>query len=111
MDAGENVIESRQMLSRLARERAQKNSETVVVTSPGARVAAWTIKIISHYSYNVYNVRTVQVDQPGTLPMGWGENMQATNLAEPFLEEGQLAAGSYAIMFRVGSANVFYAPV
>jgi hypothetical protein len=111
MEAGENVTESRQMLLRLARERAQKNSETVVVTSPGARVAAWAIKVISHYSFNVYNVRTVQVDQPGTLPIEWGQNMQATNLAEPFLEAGQLAAGSYAVMFRVGDKNVFYAPV
>lgn len=111
MDAGENATESRQMLSRLARERAQKNSETLFVTSPGARVAAWAIKVISHCSYNVYNVRTVQVGGPGTSPVGLGENTQATNIAEPFLEEGQLAAGSYAVMFRIGDKNVFYAPV
>jgi len=104
-------MENKQMLSRLARERAQKNSETLVVTSPGARVAAWTVKIISHYSYNVYTVRTVQVSQAGTLPVALGQTTQATNMAEPFLEAGQLAAGSYAIMFRVCDKNVFYAPV
>jgi hypothetical protein len=37
--------------------------------------------------------------------------MQAANLAESFLEEGQLSAGTYTVMSRVGSKNVFYAPV
>jgi hypothetical protein len=111
MSAGENTIDSRQMLSRLARERAHKNSETAVVTSPGARVAAWAIRVISHNSYNVYNVRMLQMGPPGTLPAAMGQNMQATNMAEPFLQQGQLPDGSYAIMFRVGDKNVFYAPV
>jgi hypothetical protein len=111
MSTGENATESRQMLSRLARERAQSSSEAAVVTSSGARVAAWAIKVISHDSYNVYNVRTVQVGPAGTLPMAMGASTQATNMAEPFLQEGQLPAGSYAIMFRVGDRNVFYAPV
>jgi hypothetical protein len=37
--------------------------------------------------------------------------MQAVNLAEPFLDEGTLSAGTYAIMSRVGDKNVFYAPI
>jgi len=38
-----------------------------------------------------------------------GEPMQATNLAESFLTQGSLAAGTYALMCRVGDNNVFYA--
>jgi hypothetical protein len=111
MEADENATESRQILLRLARERAQQKFETLFVTSPGARVAAWAIKVISHYSYNIYNVRAVQIGGPGTSPVALGENVQAINIGEPFLEEGQLAAGSYAVMFRVGDKNVFYVPV
>jgi len=81
------------------------------VGSPGARVAAWTIKVISLSSYNVYNVRTVQVGEPGTVPALIGNQVEAVNVAESFLGEGQLPAGTYAIMFRVGDKNVFYAPV
>jgi hypothetical protein len=111
MNTGENVVESKQMLARLERERAQKDSANFLVASPGARVAAWTIKIVSNDSYNLYNVRTVQVGQPGTAPVVLGEMMQAANMAESFLEAGQLPADSYAVMFRVADKNVFYAPV
>jgi hypothetical protein len=89
------------------------NTETLqevsVVTSPGARAAAWAVKVKSLVSYNVYNVCAVQIGDPGSLPVEIGQQMQAVNLAEPFLDEGTLSAGTYAIMSRVGDKNVFYA--
>jgi len=83
--------------------------ETSVVTSPGARAAAWAVKVKSHVSYNVYNIRTVQIGEPGSQPVEIGQQMRAVNLAESFLEQGTLPAGTYAVMSRVGDKNVFYA--
>lgn len=83
--------------------------EVSVVTSPGARQAAWTVKIKSLSSYNVYNVRAVEIGEPGSLPVEIGQQMKAVNLAESFLQEGTLAAGTYVVMFKVGDKNVFYA--
>ena len=83
--------------------------EVSIVASPGARAAAWTVKIKSHSSYNVYNVRTVEIGEPGSLPVEIGTQTQAVNLAESFLQQGQLAAGTYTVMFRVADKNVFYA--
>jgi hypothetical protein len=85
--------------------------EVSVVTSPGARAAAWAVKVKSNSSYNVYNVVAVVIGDAGTVPAEIGQQMQAVNLAESFLEEGTLPAGTYAVMFRVGDKNVFYASV
>ena len=85
--------------------------EVSVVTSPGARAAGWAVKIKSLSSYNVYNVRAVVIGDAGTLPVEIGAQMQAVNLAESFLQDGQLAAGTCVVMLRVGEKNVFYAPV
>jgi len=85
------------------------SGEVSVVTSPGARAAAWAVKVKSKSSYNVYNVVAVVIGDAGTVPAEIGKQMQAINLAESFLEEGTLPAGTYAVMFRVGDKNVFYA--
>lgn len=111
MSNGADIVNSQEVLARLCRQGSQETSETSVVTSPGARAAAWTVKVKSNSSYNVYNVRAVVIDEPGTIPSEIGQEMQAVNLAEDFLEEGQLPAGTYAAMFRVGEKYVFYAPV
>ncbi len=42
-----NIVENQQVLERLARQGSEANSETSVVISPGARAAAWTIKVKS----------------------------------------------------------------
>jgi hypothetical protein len=86
-------------------------NEVSVVTSPGARDAAWAVKVKSLLSYNVYNVRAVEIGEPGSLPVEIGGQFQAVNLAESFLDTGQLSAGAYVAVLRVGSKNVFYAPV
>ena len=111
MRGGDSIVNSQQELERLFRKGSQETCEVSVVTSPGARAAAWAIKVKSHSSYNVYNVRTVVVGAAGSLPVEIGQQVQAVNLAEPFLEAGQLSVGTYAIMFKAGEKNVFYAPV
>ncbi len=106
-NAAEN-IESEQVLGRLSREGLAGVAEIAVVTSPGARTAAWAVKVKSLSSYNVYNVIAVAVHDPGAVPSEFGQEVQAVNLAEPFTQQGALAAGTYAIMSRVGDKNVFY---
>jgi len=110
--SNDSSIENRQeLLERLSRQGSVGTDETSVVTSPGARATAWAVKVKSLSSYNVYNVRAVVIDDAGTLPVEIGAQMQAVNLAESFLEDGQLSAGTYTIMFRVGEKNAFYVPV
>lgn len=110
MNGTVDVTEGRQVLGRLSRS-SQEKAEVSVVTSPGARASAWPVKVVSHSSYNVYNIHIVVIGEAGSLPVGIGQQMQAFNLAESFIDEGQLPAGTYAIMFKVGERNIFYAPV
>lgn len=109
MGTGANIVDSQQVLEKLAREGSERASETSVVTSPGARAAAWAVKIKSLSSYNVYNVRVVVIGDAGSVPVEIGQQTQAVNLAESFLQQGTLPIGTYAVMFRVGDKNVFHA--
>ncbi len=109
MSNGVNTVDTQQLLERLARVGSQDTSEVSVVASPGARASAWVVKVKSLSSYNVYNVRAVEIGAPGSLPVEIGGQMQAVNLAESFLETGQLSAGTFAVMSKVGSKNIFYA--
>ncbi len=85
--------------------------EISTVASPGAGQAGWAVKVKGNNSYNVYDVRAVVIGEAGSVPAETGGQMQAVNLAEPFLQQGQLAEGTYVAMLRVGDKNVFYAPV
>jgi len=109
MSNGNNITDSQQFLQRLARSGGEVRQETSVVTSPGARTTAWAVKVTSHSSYNVYNVRAVEIGDPGSLPAEIGQETQAVNLAESFLDPGTLPSGTYVLMCRVGNKNVFYA--
>jgi hypothetical protein len=109
MSDGVNISQGRQTLERLARRGSEQAQEVSVVTSPGARASAWAVKVKSHYSYNAYNVIAVVIGAAGSAPVEIGAQMQATNLAESYLQQGTLPAGTLAIMFRVGETNVFYA--
>jgi len=116
MANGERINGSAEVLQRLSRAESSlatgdRQGEKYRLGAPGARTGAWVIKVISLLSYNVYNVRAVQLGLPGTAPALMGAERQAVNVAEPFLQQGQLSAGTYAIMFRVGNKNAFYAPV
>ena len=108
MSDGVNIIEGQQALERLARQGPEQTQEVSVVTSPGARVAAWAVKVKSNFSYNVYNVVAVVIGAAGSAPVEIGGQTQAVNLAESYLQQGTLAAGTLAVMFRVGDKNVFH---
>jgi len=111
MSRAKGITGAEEILSRLGRASAEGTFEKSVVTSPGARATGWAVKIKSNQAYNVYNVRAVVIDEPGTEPSEIGQQMQAVNLAEGFLQAGQLPVGTYVAMFRTGGRNVFYAPV
>ena len=100
--------DSRQVLERLTRQGSQGTEEVAVVTSPGARTAAWAVKVKSNSSYNIYNVVTVIITAPGLAPSEIGKQVEAVNLAESFTQQGMLPAGTYTVMSRVGDKNVFY---
>ncbi len=103
-----NVNDSAEVLERLARTGLPA-AEQAVVTSPGSIAAAMAVKVKSLLAYNFYNVRAVQINEPGTIPTEIGSDMTAVNLAESFLQAGQLAAGTIVVICRVGDKNVFYA--
>ncbi len=109
MSDGVNITEGQQTLERLARQGSEQAQEVSVVTSPGARAAAWAVKVKSNSSYNVYNVVVVVIGAAGSIPVEIGGQMQAVNMAESFMQQGTLAGGTYAVMFRAGDKNVFYA--
>jgi hypothetical protein len=104
-----SLTDSQQVLERLARQGPGQVSEGSVVASPGARASAWVVKVKSKVSRNVYNVRAVVIGDTGSIPVEIGSEVEAVNVAESFQTEGVLPAGSYAVMFRVGEKNVFYA--
>jgi len=96
MVSGENIVDGQQILERLARQGSEQIQEISVVTSPGARTAAWAVKVKSNSSYNFYNVVAVVIGDAGSIPV------------ESFQQQGSLSAGTYAVMFRVGDKNVFH---
>jgi hypothetical protein len=108
MAGATNIVDGRQILERLARKGSEQTKEVSVVTSPGARTAAWAVKVKSNSSHNVYNVVAVVIGDAGSLPVEIGGQTQAVNLAESFLQQGSLSAGTYAVMSRVGDKNVFH---
>ncbi len=104
-----HITDEQQLLAGLAREGAENRREISAIVSPGARVTAWAVKVKSHVAYNVYMVRAVVIENVGVVPLEIGEQMEATNLAESFLAQGTVPAGTYAIMCAVGEKNVFWA--
>ena len=110
MSEGAGVVGVQEQLSRLSRQGSQAlQDEQALVTATGAAPAAWTIKIVSLDDYNVYNVEQVQITAAGSnpAPVG-GSATTAFNLAEAFDSDGNISAGTYAVMWRVGGVNVFY---
>ena len=108
MVSGENIVDGQQILERLARQGSEQIQEISVVTSPGARTAAWAVKVKSKSSYNFYNVVAVVIGDAGSIPVEIGQQTLAVNLAESFQQQGTLSAGTYAVMSRVGDKNVFH---
>jgi hypothetical protein len=102
--------EQQQFIERLSRQSAGLN-ESAFVTSAGGRTIGFVAKVISKFNYNHYNVKAVEVDGAGSFPIVVGNEVRAVNVAEPFLAQGNLPAGSYVIIFKIGEYYVFYAPV
>lgn len=100
--------ESRQNLERLARSGLDL-TERAVAASPGSRAQVLAVKIKSLSSYNAYNVCAIEIGLEGSLPIEVGGEFKAFNLAESFTQQGQLQAGSFVVISRVGDKNVFYA--
>jgi len=101
---------TQQVLEQLSRAPSDRAGDTTMVTSPGAGTIAWSVKVKSNFSYNLYNVITVVISDAGTEPVEIGQQTQAFNMAESFSQQGTLTVGTYVVMFRVGNRNVFYAP-
>ena len=108
MSNAANIVNRQQVLDRLCRAGSQGTGETAIVTSPGARAAAWAVKVKSNSSYNVYNVVAVVINDAGSEPTEIGQQIKAVNLAESFTQTGTLPTGTYAVMARVGNKNVFH---
>ena len=104
-----HITDRQHLLADMAREGAANRQETSLVVSSGDRTTAWAVKIKTHVDYNVYEVRRVVIEDVGVSPTEFGEEVEATNLAESFLSQGTLSAGTYAVMCRVGEKHVFYA--
>lgn len=109
MSNGAKFVNSQQVRERLCRAGSQDTGEIAIVTSPGARTAAWAVKVKSNSSYNVYNIIAVVIGDAGSTPAEIGQQTQAVNLAESFTQPGTLSADTYVVMFRVADKNVFYA--
>jgi hypothetical protein len=102
--------ENQQLMERLLR-KSDEQTENAFVTSAGGKAAGFVAKVISRYNYNHYNVKVVELDDAGSIPTVMGNQVTAVNVAESFTAQGNLAAGKYVIMFRIGEYNAFYAPV
>jgi len=98
-------------VSRLVRGGSQAMNEFHSVVFPGARQSAWAGKLKSNASHNFYNVQVVEIGSAGSIPVEIGKEFQAVNLAEDFLEQGQLPAGRYVVLSKIGQKCVFYAEV
>jgi len=103
------ITDQQQVLADMARGGPQNRQETSTVISPGGGGSTWAVKIKSHVSHNVYRVCAVAIAETGAAPVEFGEQVEAVNLAESFVAEGTLAAGTYAILHRLGEVNIFYA--
>jgi len=101
--------EQQQFVQRLLRESGGLD-ESAFVSSAGGRATGFVAKVISKYNYNHYNVMAVQVGMAGSMPMVVSSQVRAVNVAESFISQGNLPAGKYVIMFKIGEYYVFYAP-
>ncbi len=108
MNADSQTNETRQTLERLARTGLGL-TERAVTASPGSTAQVLAAKIKSLSSYNTYNVCAIVIGLEGSLPTEVGSQFKAFNLAESFTQQGQLQAGSFVVISRVGDKNVFYA--
>jgi hypothetical protein len=104
-----HITDQQQVLADMARSGPDHRQEASSLVCAGGSASTWAVTVQSHVDHNVYLVRTVAIGDVGSAPLEYGEQMEATNLAESFLGQGTLPAGSYAVLCRLGEKNVFYA--
>lgn len=107
----DNMINKDQIIGRLLRNDAVAISEKTNVISPGGKANVRSVKIKSLVNNNVYNVIVVNMATTSSLPLEYGNEIEAVNLAEAFDQTGQLSAGTYAIMVQDGDTNVIYVQI
>lgn len=107
-DSGPGVVSQQEDLRRFLRKGSRTDREAFLVGSTGGKTTAWPAKILSKYDYNVYNVQSLKIVEPGVGPVELGPQMRAYNMAESFIQQGQLNAGQYVIVFQMGDVNIFY---
>lgn len=85
--------------------------QSQIVVSPGATTQVFACKVKSLASHNVYNVKMVEIGDPGSMPVEIGSQMQAVDLSDHFLNPaGDVPIGSIVAVSRVGSKYVFHKP-
>ncbi|PKL47210.1 MAG: hypothetical protein CVV39_06145 [Planctomycetes bacterium HGW-Planctomycetes-1] len=101
---------SQQLIEQLSRGSGGLN-ESSFVTSTGGRAAGFVGRVVSRYNRNHYYVRFVELGPCGTVPMAYGSEFIAVNVAESFTAQGNLAFGTYVIVFKIGEYYCFYVQV
>ena len=102
------VTDQQEVLAEMAREGSENRTPSAILASPGVATPLWPVKVKSHVDYNVYSVRRVIIEDASVAPTEFGEELEATNLAESFTSQGTLSVGTCAVMFRAGQKNVFH---
>ena len=102
-------IDYQERLGRIRRDYLRSlKVEKAMVAATGAMPPAWTVKVVSLESYNLYNVQLVNISEPGMTPTPVTGGIMAYNIGESFTQAGTVPAGTYAVMWRAGNCNVFY---
>jgi hypothetical protein len=83
--------------------------EVARLTCAGGGQTVFAAKVKSNYAYNIYKVRMVEIISEGQNPAEIGGELKATNLAEDFTQQGQLAVGTYVLVCSMGDKNMFCA--
>jgi len=104
-----HITDRQHLLTDMARAGTADRQETSLIVSSGDRTGTWAVKVKSRVNYNVYKVRRIVIEDAGLPPTEFGEEIEATNLAESFLSQGTLAAGTCAVMSHVGEKHIFHA--
>jgi hypothetical protein len=102
--------EQQQLINRLMRNSEGLN-ENAFVTTAGGKIGGFVAKVMSKHDYNHYIVRAVEINPCGFEPTVIGNEVIAVNVAEDFLEQGVIPAGTFVIMFKIGEYYCFYAKV
>lgn len=102
--------EQQQFIGKLQRN-SESMAEAAFVTSTGGGIAGFVAKVVGKYDFNHYNVSLVELGPPGMYPTEAGNEIIAINVAEPFLSQGSLTAGTYVIIFRIAGFYIFSRPL